>query len=52
MIVYNFSLINIEGNLYMGTSLDEPDPSIDREFWDAFLTGDYTMQYCGFEEEA
>lgn len=51
MKVFNFSLVDVEGNLYMGTSLDEPDPRIDSEFWDAFLTGNYTMHYCGEEDE-
>jgi hypothetical protein len=48
---YNFSLVDAEGNLYMGTSVDQPDPTIDREFWEEFLTGKFTLEYCGFEEE-
>lgn len=51
-ICFNFSLIDSNGNLYMGTSVDEPDPTIDSEFWQAFMTGDYTMEYCGYEVEA
>lgn len=49
LVSYNFALIDHDDNLYMGTSLDDPDPRIDREFWEAFLTGNYTMKYCGFE---
>lgn len=52
ILCFNFSLIDSEGNLHMGTSVDEPDPTIDQEFWQAFLTGNYTMEYCGYEVEA
>lgn len=52
MIVYRFALYDIDdGKLFMSTELDEPDPSIDAEFWYSFMTGNYQMQYLGQWEE-
>ena len=47
MIVYRFGLIDDEGEEFMGTEVDEPNPQIDSEFWHEFMKGDCTMVYRG-----
>lgn len=52
MKVHRFVLFNADDVLVMSTEVDEPDPSIDMEFWEQFLGGDCYMQYLGeFDEE-
>ena len=53
MQVYRYTLVDIETlETFMSTELDEPDPSIDMEFWYSFNTGNYAMIFLGvFEEE-
>jgi len=49
---YRFILCDtFTGMEFMGTTLDEPKPQIDKEFWDRFMQGDCLMEYRGELEE-
>ena len=56
MIFYNYRLV-IENDeclaldAFMSTSVDEPNPMIDKEFWDRFMEGDCYMEFIGTTEE-
>jgi hypothetical protein len=51
MIFYNYNLVDEDDLVFMSTSVDEPNPMIDKEFWDRFMEGDCYMQYLGETEE-
>jgi hypothetical protein len=51
MIFYNYNLVDEDDLVFMSTSVDEPNPTIDAEFWDRFMEGDCYMQYIGETEE-
>ena len=52
MKVYRFALLDVDHKPLMFTEVDEPDPKIDAEFWEAFLSDDNLIQYLGeFEED-
>ncbi len=46
-ILYKFILVDEDQNLVMTTHLEEPDPSIDAEFWSTFMSGQYAMVFTG-----
>jgi hypothetical protein len=49
---YRFSLYTMDTDiLFMSTSVDAPDPSIDLEFWEKFLEGGFYMVYLGEVQE-
>lgn len=49
---YRFALLDSENGEVMGTTVDEPKPQIDAEFWARFMQGDCTMVYRGEIEES
>lgn len=50
-LVYRFALYSLKGNLIMSTEVDDPDPSIDLDFWKEFMGGSCLLQYLGEKEE-
>ena len=48
---YRFVLVNEDDYVFMGTTVDEPKPQIDAEFWARFMEGDCLMEYQGEIEE-
>lgn len=51
MRVYVFSLIGEDDVPVMSTEVDEPNPTVDFEFWERFMQGDCVMEYRGSYEE-
>jgi hypothetical protein len=52
MIYYNFQLIDEDELVCMTTSIDEPNPTIDKHFWNRFMEGDTYLEYTGTIEES
>jgi len=51
MIFYNYILLDENNEVFMSTSIDEPNPIIDTEFWGKFMEGGFCMEYIGKTEE-
>jgi hypothetical protein len=51
MIFYNYILLDEDDEVFMSTSVDEPNPIIDAEFWGKFMEGGFRMEYIGKTEE-
>jgi hypothetical protein len=47
MIFYNYVLLDGDDEIFMSTLVDEPNPMIDKEFWDKFMEGGIRMEYLG-----
>jgi len=44
---YSYALLDYDGEIFMSTLVDEPNPTIDRHFWDRFMEGGVRMEYLG-----
>ena len=49
--VHKFALYDCNDDVVMTTTVDEPDPRADIEFWDTFITECYALVYCGEDTE-
>ena len=48
---YNYALLDGDDEIFMSTLVDEPNPTIDAEFWDKFMEGGVRMEYLGEIDE-
>lgn len=44
---YSYALLDGDDEIFMSTLVNEPNPTIDRHFWDRFMEGGVRMEYLG-----
>lgn len=44
---YSYTLLDGDDEIFMSTLVNEPNPIIDKEFWDRFMEGGVRMEYLG-----
>jgi hypothetical protein len=44
---YSYTLLDGDDEIFMSTLVNEPNPMIDKEFWDKFMEGGVRMEYLG-----
>ena len=48
--IHEYVLINEDDDVVMSTEIDKPNPTLDPEFWQTFMTGNYFMIYLGAKD--